>query len=130
MNTAAPIAPPKVGVLSQSTRWTEGIIPLVLVLCFGIAAALGLYALSFLRTVLVSERGRELATNAGGVADILDRVLFERFGDIQLFANDGLLQTGTVREKTARLLQYKELYWYYSWLGVADENGRLIAATD
>ena len=33
--------------------------------------------------------------NAGGVADTLDRVMFERFGDIQLFANDGVLQTGT-----------------------------------
>ena len=33
-------------------------------------------------------------------------------------------------EKTARLLQYKQLYRYYSWLGVADENGQLVAATD
>ena len=120
MNTHRQIAPPQGGVLSQRTRGTEGILPLVLLLCFVIAAALGLYALSFLRTVLVSERGRELAMNAGGVAGTLDRVMFERFGDIQLFANDGVLQTGTSSEKTARLLQYKQLYRYYSWLGVAD----------
>ncbi|MBI4000995.1 MAG: hypothetical protein HY348_04345 [Nitrospira defluvii] len=68
--------------------------------------------------------------NATAVADTLDRVLFERFGDIQLFANDGVLREGTSGEKTARLLQYKQLYQYYSWLGVSDEHGRLIAATD
>ena len=60
--------------------------------------------------------------NAAAVGDTLDRVLFERFGDIQLFANDGVLQNGTTDEKTARLLQYRQLYQYYSWPGVADEE--------
>ena len=85
--------------------------------------------MSFLRTMLVAERGRELAMNAAAVGDTLDRVLFERFGDIQLFANDGVLREGTTDEKTARLLQYQQLYQYYSWLGVANERGQLIAAT-
>jgi hypothetical protein len=123
-------APTKAGVVSDRSRSTQGGLPLVLLLCFVIATALGLYALSFLRTVLVSERGRELAMNAAAVADALDRVMFERFGDIQLFANDGILRDGTRPEKTARLLSYKQLYQYYSWLGVADERGQLIAATD
>ena len=104
-------------------------LPLVLILCFSIATVLELYALSFLRTMLVSERGRELAMNAAAVADTLDRVMFERFGDIQLFANDGVLREGTTDEKTARLLQYQQLYQYYSWLGVTNEQGELIAAT-
>lgn len=130
MNTAVRNATPKADCLSDRKRWTEGGLPLVLILCFVIATALGLYALSFLRTVLVSERGRELAMNAAAVADTLDRVMFERFGDIQLFANDGILRDGTSAEKTARLLEYKQLYQYYSWLGVADESGQLIAATD
>ena len=123
-------APPKGGLPSKRIRWTEGILPLVLLLCFAISAALGFYALSFLRTILVSERGRELSMNAAAVAGTLDRILFERFGDIQVFANDGVLQTGTLRDKTARLQQYKQLYQYYSWLGVADENGQLIATSD
>jgi signal transduction histidine kinase len=104
-------------------------LPLVLLLCFSIAAVLGLYALSFLRTMLVSERGRELAMNAAAVADTLDRVMFERFGDIQLFANDGVLREGTTGEKTARLLQYQQLYQYYSWLGVTNERGQFVATT-
>ena len=130
MNSPGTAAPAKGGFLWQWVRWTEGVLPLVLLLCFVIAAALGLYALSFLRTLLVSERGRELAMNAGGVANTFDRVMFERFSDIQLFSKDGVLQTGNGAEKTARLEQYKQLYRYYSWLGVADENGQLIAATD
>ena len=130
MEPALNNAPSKAGLVSDRSRSTQGGLPLVLLLCFVIATALGLYALSFLRTVLVSERGRELAMNAAAVADTLDRVMFERFGDIQLFANDGILRDGTSPEKTARLLAYKQLYQYYSWLGVADENGQLTAATD
>ena len=130
MEPALNNAPSKAGLVSDRSRSTQGGLPLVLLLCFVIATALGLYALSFLRTVLVSERGRELAMNAAAVADTLDRVMFERFGDIQLFANDGILRDGTSAEKTARLLAYKQLYQYYSWLGVADENGHLTAATD
>ena len=130
MEPALNNAPSKAGLVSDRSRSTQGGLPLVLLLCFVIATALGLYALSFLRTVLVSERGRELAMNAAAVADALDRVMFERFGDIQLFANDGILRDGTSAEKTARLLAYKQLYQYYSWLGVADENGQLTAATD
>ena len=130
MEPALNNAPAKAGLVSDRSRSTQGGLPLVLLLCFVIATALGLYALSFLRTVLVSERGRELAMNAAAVADALDRVMFERFGDIQLFANDGILRDGTSPEKTARLLAYKQLYQYYSWLGVADENGQLTAATD
>jgi signal transduction histidine kinase len=60
----------------------------------------------------------------------LDRIFFERFGDIQLFANDGILRDGNPAQKTQRLLRYKQLYWYYDWLAVTDLQGRIIAATD
>ena len=112
------------------SRWTGSILPMLLLLCFLIATALGLYALSFLRAMLVMERGHELARNAAAVADTLDRVLFERFGDIQLFANDGILRNGPWDEQHRRLLHYKQLYWYYSWLGVVDAEGHVLAATD
>ena len=117
------------GSATDQTRWTATLLPLALFLCFAVAVGLGLYALSSLRSIMVAERGSDLAQSAAAVADMLDRVLFERFGDIQLFANDGVLREGTPTEKTSRLLHYKHLYWYYSWLGVADENGHLVAAT-
>lgn len=130
MKPAQNNAPATAALVAHRRRSSKGGLPLVLLVCFFIATALGLYALSFLRTMLVSERGRELAMDAAAVADTLDRVMFERFGDIQLFANDGMLRAGTGPEKTTRLLDYKRLYQYYSWLGVADEKGELIAATD
>ncbi|HEV2172639.1 MAG TPA: hypothetical protein VGR71_03685, partial [Nitrospira sp.] len=106
------------------------LLPIVLLLCFVIAVGLGIYALAVLRAVLVSERGADLARAAAQAADTLDRVLFERFGDIQLFANDRILLEGGRDEKRRRLQEYRTLYWYYSWIGVADASGRLVATTD
>ncbi len=106
------------------------VLPTVLLLCFVIAVGLGLYALAVLRAVLVSERGADLARTAVQAADTLDRVLFERFGDIQVFANDRILLGGSRDDKTRRLQEYRTLYWYYSWIGVADASGRFVATTD
>ena len=80
--------------------------------------------------MLVQERGTDLARTAARAADTLDRVLFERFGDILVFANDRILFEGKAEEKTQRLQQYKKLYWYYSWIGVTDATGRIVATTD
>jgi signal transduction histidine kinase len=79
--------------------------------------------------VLVQERGADLGRAAARVANTLDRVLFERFIDIQVFANDRILFEGKPEEKTQRLLQYKKLYSYYSWVGVTDATGRIVVAT-
>ncbi|HSN04486.1 MAG TPA: ATP-binding protein [Nitrospira sp.] len=99
----------------------------MLLLSFAIAVWMGLYALVSLRTVLVQEKGSELAGTAVQVADTLDRVLFERFGDIQLFANDRILIEGDQEERTKRLQEYRKLYWYYSWIGITDATGRVVA---
>jgi signal transduction histidine kinase len=124
-----PLRPPA-PFLAGRTEWSRTALPLALFLCFAIAAGLGLYALSFLRSVLAHERGDRLAGTAAAVANTLDRIFFERFGDIQLFANDAVLRDGTPAQKIQRLLRYKELYWYYDWLAVTDAHGRIIAATD
>ncbi|HMX89879.1 MAG TPA: ATP-binding protein [Nitrospira sp.] len=127
---ALPTTTVQTTAFDSSSRWTERILPILLFLCFFIATALGLYALSFLRAMLVAERGDELAMNAATVAETVDRVLFERYGDIQLFANDGVIRDGSSEERTARLQHYHQLYWYYSWLGITDAGGTVIAATD
>ncbi len=117
--------------LTLDRRWRSGILlPLALLLSFAIAVGVGLYSLTSLRAVLVQERGADLSRTAARAADTLDRVLFERFGDIQVFANDRILFEGKADERTQRLQQYKKLYWYYSWIGVSDATGRIIAATD
>lgn len=110
--------------------WSKPSLPLLLLLSFAISVGLGVYALVTLRSVLVHERGVDLGRTAEGVADTIDRVLFERFGDIQLFSTDATIRYGNLEETTNRLMQYKRQYWYYSWIGVSDAAGRIIAATD
>jgi hypothetical protein len=110
--------------------WSAAFLPLALLLSFAIAVVVGIYSLVSLRALLVQERGVDLARTAARTADTLDRVLFERFGDIQLFADNRALVDGKLDEMTQKLLQYKKLYWYYSWIGVTDATGRIVAATD
>jgi signal transduction histidine kinase len=117
--------------LALDRPWWSGIVlPLALLLSFAIAIGVGLYTVTSLRTVLVQERGADLGRTAARVANTLDRVLFERFSDIQVFANDRILFEGKPEEKTQRLLQYKKLYRYYSWVGVTDATGRIVVATN
>ena len=116
--------------LALDRPWWSGIVlPLALLLSFALALGVGLYILTSLRAVLVEERGADLGRTAVRVANTLDRVLFERFSDIRVFASDRILFEGKPEEKTQRLLQYKKLYWYYSWIGVTDATGRIVAAT-
>jgi signal transduction histidine kinase len=110
--------------------WSGTVLPLALLLSFAIAIGVGLYTVTSLRTVLVQERGADLGRTAARVANTLDRVLFERFSDIQVFANDRILFEGKPEEKSQRLLQYKKLYRYYSWVGVTDATGRIVVATN
>jgi signal transduction histidine kinase len=105
-------------------------VPVVLVLCFATAVALTLYALVFLRGLLVDDKGADLARTATKGAHTLDRLLFERYEDIKVFATDRTLLHGTQKEKINRLRQYKDLYGYYSWIGTTDAAGNVIAATD
>jgi len=102
----------------------------VLVLCFLTAVALGLYALVFLRALLVNDKGANLVTTAVKGAHTLDRVLFERYEDIKVFASDRTLLEGERESKVARLRQYQEVYGYYSWIATMDAAGRITAATD
>ena len=120
---------PKAQLLLDRPWWSGTVLPLALLLSFAIAVGVGLYTLTSLRAVLVQERGTDLGRTAARVANTLDRVLFERFIDIQVFANDRILFEGKQEEKTQRLLQYKKLYWYYSWVGVTDAAGRIVVAT-
>jgi signal transduction histidine kinase len=119
----------KAQLLLDRPWWSGTVLPLALLLSFAIAVGVGLYTLTSLRAVLVQERGTDLGRTAARVANTLDRVLFERFIDIQVFANDRILFEGKQEEKTQRLLQYKKLYWYYSWVGVTDAAGRIVVAT-
>jgi len=123
VNTNLPARTHRRGVPSIS-------VPVVLVLCFVTAVALDLYALVFLRALLVNDKGADLASTAVKGAHTLDRVLFERYEDIRVFATDRTLLEGEEPEKTRRLRQYQQLYGYYSWIGTTDAAGHMTATTE
>ena len=105
--------------------------PVVLVLCFVTAVALTLYALVFLRALLVNDKGADLASTAVKGAHTLDRVLFERYEDIRVFATDRTLLEGEDgRDRRKDCGNIKELYGYYSWIGTTDAAGHIMAATE
>jgi signal transduction histidine kinase len=104
-------------------------LPAVLVLCFVTAIALAVYALFFLRAVLVNDKGTDLARTAAEGAATIDRLLFERYEDITVFSTDHTLLHGTQDEKNKRLHKYKDLYGYYAWIGTTDAAGRFMATT-
>ena len=104
-------------------------LPAVLVLCFVTAIALAVYALFFLRALLVNDKGNDLGRTAAEGAHTIDRLLFERYEDIRVFSTDHTLLHGTQDEKSKRLHRYKDVYGYYAWIGATDAAGRLTATT-
>jgi methyl-accepting chemotaxis protein PixJ len=70
-----------------------------------------------------------------GIADKLNRYMFERFGDIQVLANlpvfsdPEVIAIKTVQEKQVLLDRYAQIYGAYDSIAVFDLNGDLIAQT-
>ncbi len=115
---------------AQLARWREVALPIALVTSLGIAIVVGLYALTVLHSMLIRDRGADVAVMAAVVADRLDRLLFEQFTEIQALADNAAIRGGSPIEKVRTLRRYKELNRYYGWLGLTDASGRIIAATD
>lgn len=111
-------------------QWSDVSLPLILLFCFGTCVAIAIFSLPYLRDTLIRERGADLSRTAAVVADTLDQILFERFGDIQAFSENGIFQTpGATEQKRATLERLKILYKYYSWMAVTDRDGLIIAKT-
>ena len=96
-----------------------------------VAVAAGVFLLRSVEHRLVYSAGEELRIAAAGVADKLDRLLFERYGDAHMMAQALALRPSD----TAYLSSY--VGWMktnhapvYAWLGVTDSRGMMIAATE
>ncbi len=112
------------------TRWCGVALPLVLVFCMVAGTGVGLFSLLSLRDALIRERSANLANQAAEVADRLDRLLFERYADIRMLAENDVLRTGLPVEQTDVLQRFQAVSPYYAWLGVTDGRGRLTATTE
>ncbi|ALA60458.1 PAS domain S-box protein [Nitrospira moscoviensis] len=108
-------------------RWLPSLIVLMTVLALG----LGTFLLRYVERHLVAASGEELMLAAAEVADKLDRLLFERYGDAQMMARAFALRASDRAFLTGYLDWMKTAYApMYAWLGVTNQQGIMIAATD
>ena len=96
---------------------------LIVVSCIGFASV------SYVEQILIRDTGEQLALVAAELARHLDRVLFERYGDIELMAKVVGAQHHTDAQTDHYLKWMKSAYPVYLWLGTTDASGRIVAAT-
>lgn len=121
-----PVASP----LAQSSRrygWLPFLIVLVTILALGIGAVL----LRYVERRLVWAAGEQLTLAAAEVSDKLDRLLFERYGDMNMMARAFALRSLDRAYLGSYLAWMKTAYApMYDWIGVTNQQGVMIAATE
>ena len=96
-----------------------------------VAMAIGAVMLHSIEVRLVEAAGGNLTLASAEIADKLDRLLFERYGDAQMMARAFAARPGDKKYLAEYLQWMKTVYGpVYLWLGVADSHGRIVAATD
>ncbi len=80
------------------------------------------------RTMLVENAKARLQSRAESIIDHIDRSLFERYGDVQVFAANPMAR-GTTAQRTEAANFYMRTYGIYDLMVIVDRDGR-IAATN
>ncbi|TAJ09193.1 MAG: response regulator, partial [Nitrospirae bacterium] len=91
-----------------------------------VMSAIGLH---YVEDRLIAATGESLAVSAVDIADKLDWMLAERYGDIQVMTQNPVLRGSDRTAATAWLNQIQDAYPVYLWLGLTDREGRIVAAT-
>lgn len=94
-----------------------GLLPILLV---------GVFATSRASSALETQAASRVETAAIEAGDVVDRNLFERYGDVQAFAANPLAQ-GSFEEATDIIDFLTATYGIYDLMIVADLNGRVVA---
>jgi len=96
-----------------------------------VAFVIGVVMLRSIEVRMVEATGENLTLAASEIADKLDRLLFERHGDVRMLARALSGQPLDKRSISEYLKWMKSTYDpVYLWLGVTDHQGRMVAATD
>jgi hypothetical protein len=96
-----------------------------------VAVAAGVFLLRSVEHRLVYSAGEELRIAAAEVADKLDRLLFERYGDAHMMAQALALRPSDTAYLTSYVGWMKTNHApVYAWLGVTDSRGMMITATE
>ncbi|WP_447979823.1 histidine kinase [Candidatus Nitrospira bockiana] len=102
---------------------------LIVVTILLVVLGIGVTGLYYVEQILVDTAGEALTLAAAEVAQRLDRVLFERYGDIELMAKVMGTEGLDPASRTKYLGWLKGTYPVYLWIGLTDERGRVVAAT-
>ena len=94
------------------------------------AGMIGLLVLQFVKDALVERAGHTLELAATDAADKLDRLMFERYGDIQMMAHAFVSEIQKPESVTTYLARMRQVYPLYLWLAVTNAEGTIIASTD
>lgn len=112
---------------SSRYRW----LPQLIILMNLVAIVAGVFLLRNVEQRLIAAAGEELTIAAAEVADKLDRLFFERYGDAQMMARAFALRASETGYLTSYLDWMKKSYApVYLWLGVTDGQGVMVASTD
>jgi PAS domain S-box-containing protein len=87
-------------------------------------------AVHHIETHTVDAAGKSLARVAADMADKLDLLLFERYGDMQTMAKSEVFRNGDISAIDNYLALLHQAYPIYRWLAVTDADGRVLAASD
>ncbi|MGQ0695918.1 MAG: hypothetical protein ACT4OL_10120, partial [Nitrospiraceae bacterium] len=103
--------------------------PLIIAMTL-IALLGGGLALHYVEARLVQSAGESLAFAAYSAVDNLDRMLAERYGDVQMMAYVAAHQNPGSAEHARYFERIHQAYPVYLWLAITDRHGRVMSATD
>ena len=90
-------------IAKRESRRVYAWLPVFLVVMVAVALAIGGLTLNYVERYLVAMAGESLALAAADIADELDRILYERYGDIQVLAQTPLMQGGDPATRSSYL---------------------------
>ncbi|MGZ9189742.1 MAG: cache domain-containing protein, partial [Nitrospira sp.] len=106
-------------------------LPVLIVGMTIVAFVIGVVMLRSIEVRMVEATGENLTLASAEIADKLDRLLFERHGDVRMLARSFVGRPFDKKYLNEYLQWMKDTYApVYLWLGVADAQGHMIAATD
>src|SRR5687768_12741821 len=116
---------------AASSRRSYPWLPVLIVGMTIVAFVIGVVMLRSIEVRMVEATGENLTLASAEIADKLDRLLFERHGDVRMMARAFSGRPLDKKYLNEYLQWTKETYApVYLWLGVADAQGRMIAATE
>jgi two-component system, cell cycle sensor histidine kinase and response regulator CckA len=95
-----------------------------------VTLAIGGIGLHYIETRMVASAGETLVLTAAEVSDKLDRVLYERYVDVQMIARALSAQPHNREMQSAYIDWMKTSYPVYLWIGVTNARGQIVVATD